>query len=66
MTTERVTEIEEAFVHLCDRTRVDAVGVGVYATRDGSTYPALIDMETTEVLALLMIPPVPYDVKVVN
>jgi hypothetical protein len=67
MTTEKADEIEEAFQHLRERDSDGCVGTGVYATRDGSTYPALIDTETLEILALLQLEPRPYyDLKVVN
>ena len=67
MTTEKTDEIQEAFWHLRDRDSKGHVGTGVYATRDGSTYPALIDTQTYEVLALLCLDPRPiYDPKVAN
>jgi hypothetical protein len=69
MATEKDDEpnvMQEAFAHLRDRDNDGCVGVGVMATREGSTYPALIDMETDEVLALLVIPPRAYDFNMVN
>jgi hypothetical protein len=67
MTTEKADEIQAAFWHLRDRDSKGCVGTCVYATRDGSTFPALIDTETFEILALLTLEPRPlYDLKVVN
>jgi hypothetical protein len=69
MTTEKADKLnvmQEAFAHLRERDHLGQIGTGVMATREGSTYPALIDMETDEVLALLVIPPRAYDFNVVN
>ena len=63
---QRLTEIEEAFVHLADAIADERIGLRVLAEADGTTYPAMVDVTTDEVLGLLCIPPRAYAWGTVN
>ena len=63
---EVLNEIEEAFVDMMDRIGDDRIALRVLAEVDGTTYPAIVDWGTGEVLALLCIPPRTYAFGTVN
>lgn len=68
MTTDapELNDMEAAYVHLLDRATDDGLEPRVLAEPDGTTYPALVDIDSGEVLALLCLPPRAYDRKAVN
>ena len=61
-----LNEMEQAFVHLLERATEDGLEPRVLAEPDGTTYPALVDTDSGEVLALLCMPPRVYNRKAVN
>jgi hypothetical protein len=63
---EEFNEIEEAFLRLADAIADEACDLRVLAMADGTTYPAICDARTNEVIALLCIPPRYYDLGTVN
>ncbi len=66
MPKPEMNEMEEAFVYLADCIYDECVALRVLADPTGETYPAIVDTDTNEVIALLCIPPRAYDQKAVH
>ena len=61
-----LNEMERAYIALLQRTLDECIEPRVLAEPDGTTFPALVDTESGEVLALLCMPPRAYNKKAVN
>ena len=64
--TADLNDIDEAFVALCDLISDEAIVLRVLAEADGTTYPAMVNIYTDEVVGLLCIPPRVYAWGTVN
>ena len=63
---QALNEMEECFVNLANAIVEERIGLRVLAEPDGTTYPAMVDVTTDEVLGLLVVPPRVYAWGTVN